>query len=93
MLSHLLRRPGIWDIYQYCVLFYEAVLVEALLQQFHAEIGTFHLSYRDNIVLLLDWCGHKRLRWAVYEVSFKDPWEVCLSLGWTMVEGVNGFAT
>jgi len=20
-------------------------------------------------------------------------WEVCLSLGWTMVEGVNGFAT
>ena len=69
------------------------VLIKALLQQFHAKIGTFHLRCRDNVVLLLDWCRHKHSRRAVFEVSPKDPWEVCLGLGWTMVEGVNGVAT
>ena len=48
---------------------YEAGFVGALVQWFHTETSTFHLSCGEYAVLLLDWtailgirfCGHKIL--------------------------------
>ena len=39
-------------------------LVEALVQWFHAEIGTFHLSYKDHVVFPLDWIAILGLRFG-----------------------------
>ena len=30
---------------------------------------------------------------AFFRVSPKNSWEVCIGLGWTMAEGINGVAT
>lgn len=39
-------------------------LVEALVQQFHAEIGTFHLNCREYVVLPFDWTTILGLRFG-----------------------------
>lgn len=56
-------------------------LVEALVQWFHAEIGTFHLSYRDHVVFPLDWIAILGLRFGrepvpTEFVSFVDECEL-----------------
>ena len=42
---------------------------EALVRQFHAEIDTFHLSYREYANLPLDWTAILGIRFGGYSIS------------------------
>ena len=56
-------------------------LFEALVQQFHAETGTFHLSCEEYVVFPLDWTTILGLRFGgepilTEFVSFSDACEL-----------------
>ena len=47
-------------------------ILETLVQRFHAETGTFHLSCGEYVVLPLDWTAILGLRFDRHPVSI-DP--------------------
>lgn len=53
-LSHLSNGAGIWCLSLYFALFMRHELAKTLVQWFHVETGTFHLSCRVYVVLPLD---------------------------------------
>jgi len=54
---------------------------EALVRQFHAEIGTFHLNYGEYAILPLDWTAILSIKFGGYliltnDVSFEMAYEL-----------------
>ena len=47
------------------------VIAETLVQRFHVETGTFHLSCGENAVLLRDWMAILGLRFSGHPVPTK----------------------
>ena len=45
---------------------------KALVQQFHAETGTFHLSSGEYAILPLDWMAILGIRFSEYPIPIDD---------------------
>ena len=68
---------------------------EALVRQFHAEIDTFHLSYREYANLPLDWTAILGIRFGGYSIStdamsFEMACEL-LGIPFPLIEGTRTY--
>ena len=68
---------------------------EALVRQFHAEMGTFHLSCREYVILPLDWAAILGIKFGGFliptdEMSFKMASEL-LGIPLPMTANTKGY--
>ena len=47
-------------------------IAEALERGFHAKTGTFHLSYGENVILLLDWTTILGIRFGGHQIPTEE---------------------
>ena len=67
-----LREQGFEDFLQIPPFTMRHGIAESLVQWFHTEIGTFHLSCREYAVLPLDWIVILGIRFGGHQISTRE---------------------
>ena len=70
--ADFLREHGFEDFFRIPLYTMRHEIGEALVQWFHADTGTFHLSCGEYIILPLDWTAILGIKFGRYPISTND---------------------